>query len=959
MSITAGSSTASLLSQISLVASSPYTETKNPYTGKISYTYNAPTPISIDADTLTAALSIGTNSAAASASATTKATPTPPWSSTSTAPQSAALVSSVSSGAAFFNPSAAVLDAPAGTSTKDYQSLFALYQGLTAMQGLATAAGATGVSTTQQAAYAATFAKGLAQLQTYVAGNNFNTIDVALGTLTAKAQSTHGATQETDTYTTGTLTSGSVTDAVSAFSGPAAFSATLKTLNGATQTVNFDLSEMGSTTRSMANVVTYLNSKLSAAGAQTRFADVRTPGVAQTTTVNGATVTLGTSADTFALQVKGSPLEQVTFNAATSTPAVYVTASTGIATAATSVAAATSDVTQQLTKLDGGSGATATSATDGTVFSKALPASVAAARASATGPDGSLYVLQDVSGTTSDGQSINGTSDVALAKYDSAGNLLYTRTLGAANAANGYALSVSADGSQVAIAGSTTGALDSTDSSQAAATTSSFISVYSSAGEEQWTNTQSSTAGDVATGVAFGSNGQVFVTGTATSAMTGAGGEVGGQDSYIRGYQGKATTATDGSVTYKSSTLFTQQFGTTGTDKPAGIAVSGNTLIEAGVENGQAVVRNYTLNTTGAPTLSATRDLGDLQGGELAGVSIASDGSVVLAGSTHNGALSGGTVTNAYSSGKEAFVAKLSSTLAPSSSDALNYVATSGDITAKAMTLSNGQLYFTGQVAGTATSTNAKPSTGYVAAIDPTTGAVSWSRQLTGLDGVDAPSSISVASTGTSALDKLGLPAGTLNYAKSQTLIANTSLRAGDTFQVKIGTGAAQTITIGANDTYASLAQEINRVTGFQATASTTTANGQSQLKIVPLNNRTTVQLISGPAGQDALAPLGLSTGSISLDDSTVDSSGKATVKGGKSVLGLNLTPTINLSTTAGIKAASTSLALSIAKVENLYQDLVKPATTTTSNSSGTVPAYLTAQIANYQLALSRLTGSS
>ena len=958
MSITAGSSTASLLSQISLVASSPYTETKNPYTGKITYTYNAPTPISIDANTLTAALSIGTNTASAAAAANTAATPTPPWSSTSTAPQSAALVSSVSSGAAFFNPAAAVLDAPAGTSTKDYQGLFALYQGLTAMQGLATAAGATGVSSTQQAAYAATFAKGLAQLQTYVAGNNFNSVDVALGTITAKDQSTHGATQETDKYTTGTLTTGSASTAVSAFSGPVAFSATLKTINGGTQTVNFDLSEMGSTTRSMSNVVTYLNSKLSAAGAVTRFADVRTPGVAQTTTVNGATVTLGTSADTFALQVVGSPLEAVTFTPATSTPAVYVTSSEGVATAATSIAATTSDVTQQITKLDGGSDAVATSPSDGTVSNTALPASVTAARATATGPDGSLYVLQDVNAATSDGQSINGTSDVALSKYDSAGNLLYTRTLGAANAANGYALSVSADGSQVAIAGSTTGPLDSTDTSQAAGTTSSFVSVYSSAGEEQWTNTQTSTAGDVATGVAFGSNGQVFVTGTATSAMLGGGGEVGGQDSYIRGYQGASTTASDGTVTWKSSTLFTQQFGATGTDKPAGIAVSGNSLIEAGVENGHAVVRNYTLNTTGAPTLSATRDLGALNGGEVAGVSIASDGSVIVAGSTHNGALSGGTVTNAYTSGKEAFVAKLSATLAPSSSDDLNYIATGGDLTAKSMTLSGGTLYLSGAVAGTPTSTQANPSTGYVAAINPATGAVSWSRSIKGIDGVDSASSVAVAQNGTSALDKLGLPTGTLNYAKSQTLVANTSLRAGDTFQIKVGSGAAQTITIGPNDTYATLAQTINRVTGYQATASTTTLNGQSQLKIVPLNSRTNVQLLPGSTGQDALAPLGLTSGEITLDDSSVDSSGKGTGKS-NSVLGLNLTPSINLGSTAAIKAASTALSLSIAKVENLYQDMVKPATSTTSNSSGTVPAYLTAQIANYQLALSRLTGSS
>ena len=50
------------------------------------------------------------------------------------------------------------------------------------------------------------------------------------------------------------------------------------------------------------------------------------------------------------------------------------------------------------------------------------------ARASAVAPDGSLYILTDVNAATG-GQAIKGSSDVALQKYDSAGNLIYTRTL--------------------------------------------------------------------------------------------------------------------------------------------------------------------------------------------------------------------------------------------------------------------------------------------------------------------------------------------------------------------------------------------------------------------------------------------------------------------------------------------------------------------------------------------------
>ena len=49
----------------------------------------------------------------------------------------------------------------------------------------------------------------------------------------------------------------------------------------------------------------------------------------------------------------------------------------------------------------------------------------------ATGPDGSVYVLADVTGP-SDGQTLKGAQDVAVLKYNSAGALIYSRTLGAA-----------------------------------------------------------------------------------------------------------------------------------------------------------------------------------------------------------------------------------------------------------------------------------------------------------------------------------------------------------------------------------------------------------------------------------------------------------------------------------------------------------------------------------------------
>lgn len=972
MSNSVGSSTASLLSQTSLIASSPYTKTTNPYTGKTTYVYNAASPISIDASTLQAALGVKSGTTTAAAAAATNTAPTAPWSSSSTAASQSTWVQYVTGGGAFFDTSKAQLDAPAGTHQQDYQGLFALYNGLSALQGLAQNASSTTATAAQLAAYQATFAKGLSQLTDFIgSSSSFSTIDVSQGAVTAKAQSTAGATQETDTYVTKPLATGSTSTAVDAFQGAVAFTMQVKSLNGTTKTVNFDLSEMGDTTRSMGNVVSYLNSKLSAAGVSTRFANVMNAGTAQTVQVNGVATTVSTTANTYSLELKGSDTEAVTFSAATSNPAIYLTSNTGApgkttttvtpsttgggSTVTTTTGA--SDVAQILSKLDTGTSATETTAGEGQVFNNTIANNPTAVRATATAPDGSVYVLADINSTTADGQVLNGTSDVALMKYDSAGNLLYTRTLGASNAANGYALAVSPDGSQVAIAGTTTGPLDSSDSSQAAGTTSGFVSVFSSAGEEEWTQTRASSATDTPTAVTFGSNGQVFVAGTVQGSILGGGGSSGGQDSYIEGFTGKQVTAANGTTSWTSSINFTQQYGSSGQDTPSGIAVSGNSLYVAGTENGHAVVRQYTLGTSGAPTLSATQDLGDLQGGEVAGVAVQADGSVVVAGATHNGALNDGTIGQAYTSGKEGFVATFGSDL---SAGGVNYIAAPSDFSATAMTLSGGQVYLAGKLAQSPQSGQTTGSAAYVAEVDPSTGAVGWSRTLQGRDGIDAPTGIAVAANGASTLDALGLPSGTIDFSKSTTVVANTSLRAGDSFKLQIGSGLAQTITIQPGDTFVSLAAEINRMGGYQVSATTTTVNGKSVLKIVPLNSRTSVNLIAGPTGKDALKGLGLNAGEITLDANNIKSSGATlgTTSSSRSVLGLVLPTNLNISTVAGAQAAVTALSLSIAKVENLYQDLSTPKTTTTGNQtalSATMSTYYSNQLSNYTLALQRL----
>src|SRR5690606_41127337 len=64
-----------------------------------------------------------------------------------------------------------------------------------------------------------------------------------------------------------------------------------------------------------------------------------------------------------------------------------------------------------------------------------------------------------------------------LMKYDTAGRLAFTRVLGAASEASGYALSVADDG-RVAVAGSVTGALEPGASGVKPGVSDSFVTVF-------------------------------------------------------------------------------------------------------------------------------------------------------------------------------------------------------------------------------------------------------------------------------------------------------------------------------------------------------------------------------------------------------------------------------------------------------------------------------------------------
>lgn len=879
--------------------------------------------------------------AASLSAAARKKQPTPPWDAKAAVPKPDALVRAALGGRRIIDESSARLDL-AGASA-DYKKLFALYQGLDTLTALTNRAAVKGVASGEMSLLDKRFASGLAEVHAYLTTTKLDGVRMVAGVSSTTSKSTAGVPRDSARSLTGPIHEGSPDDAVAAFAGDVAFDITLKRTSGDV-TVNIDLSEMGATTRSLTEVLGYINGKLEAAGVETRLGRERIKAEPKTVIVGGKTITLPAGADRWALAIRGVSTETVGFAAADTSDAAYVVQGFGTA-GGRQVLKFTADAT----------GATRIGETqwvDGRVSQTALPDGIDAVRASAAAPDGGVWMVADLTAGP-DNQPIKGQKDVALMKLDSAGRVVMTRTIGAASTASGYAIAVDQNG-RVAVAGSVVGALEPGKTGDVATLADSFVTVFDAEGQEVWTQRRGARAEDEAAAVAFGPGGTVQVAGRARSAMPGEAAQ-GGWDGYLQTFSESQAHIYAPVVATASAT---RQFGTTGDDSVQAMTVEGSDLYTAGVEDGRLMVRRFTLDGSGVPTLVASRDLG-LASGEAAAISV-SGGQVLLSGTTRNVALDVATTTEAHHGGQDAYVVSLRTDLAADSADRVTYVGGAGDDTAADVKVVDGKVWLTG-VSDRAESAKATdPTRAYLTRLDAVTGAVDWTRTWSGDNEQAAPMSLAVVSNGASVLDRLGLPQGDIDQKDSKRLIDATSLRVGDRFYVSPALGGrTMAVTIEARDTLQTLARKIEQASGTklkvtlssdsetkaEAGALSGVAGGFQRLTLTARDGKVGAVISAGEGGRDALAGLGLSPGYVG------PSSGDDALQ----TFGLNLSKTLNLANPASVKAAGEALQTALKAVRDAYRALApKPAA---SASSGTVPAYLTNQLANYQAALARLGG--
>lgn len=809
---------------------------------------------------------------------------------------------------------------------QDNQKLFALYTAVNNLSYLASMSKRDDMTAGQLAGFDARFQGGLQQIRDYVANTTFNNFTLQAAAPTASATSGAGTAFGTYTYKTRTLAGDAALDGpLSGLSAGQSFTISVKK-GGVTTDIAIDLSQVGGPL-SLDNVIGYVNQQLSAAGFASRF---------------HRTVTKGTIEDpknaSYGLEVAPAGTETLTLSAASSAPAIYVAGNSG-----TSAPSGGADADRQgrlvkLTDLDN---------TQQGVFSAvAAPSSgLTTAQAAVTDASGNVYVVGTATGDF--GNQINqGEQDAYLTKYDSAGNVLWTRLLGSAGTASAYSLSL-APGGGVAIAGSTTGTVMS--GAVADGNPDSFVARYDSSGSQLWAKQIQTLASNQAASVSVDAAGNVYIGGQVKGAIGSGQTSSGGSDAYV------AKLDAAGHIVYE------HQYGSSGNDSAAATALtSDGGLVVASVIDGHAVVSKYANgDATTAPLWQ--QDLGALgAGGAIGGVSVA-NGRVYVSGTSANADLTAGgaaSIAHASSGGTDAFVFAIQDGGATASASTVTYVGTGASDRANAITVGDdGTVYLAGTTGGTfsgQTRSVANVDNMFVSAL-ASDGSIRWTRQYGGADGTSTGQGVAFDAQGSSVLDALGLPRGQLSFNQTVDLTQSTTLREGDSFSIRIAGSATRTakITIKKGETLASLVRRINIELQNSGKASVSYGAGKETLKIAVAPG-VTATLIAGPTDTDALARLGLAPQTLNDASSTAKTS-----SAGLKAYGLGLPQKADISTASGGGAARAQLLSVLSAIQKIYQSQNSPAPQPAGSPGGSASPHLASQLSNYALALNMLSASS
>jgi len=244
----------------------------------------------------------------------------------------------------------------------------------------------------------------------------------------------------------------------------------------------------------------------------------------------------------------------------------------------------------------------------------------------ATDASGNVYVVGRTLGALV-GDSA-GSADAFVRSYASDGTLRWTRQFGTSSSDVATGVATDASGNVYAV-GSTGGALEG----DSAGGFDAFVRSFDGDGTVRWTRQFGTSGGDSASGVASDASGNVYVAGRTGGALEGP--NAGFFDAFVRSFDG------DGTVRW------TRQFGTSSDDDASGVETDASGNVYVAGWTGGALEGNNPISTDafvrsfdGDGTVRWTRQFGTSGSDRAAGVATDVSGGVFVAGRTF-GALEG------------------------------------------------------------------------------------------------------------------------------------------------------------------------------------------------------------------------------------------------------------------------------------------------------------------------------
>lgn len=836
-----------------------------------------------------------------------------------------------------------IIDTPSSadkTLPTDVQTTFAAYKALDKLQVLADAAAKDTTSSATRATLEKTFAKGLADLKTYLAGAPSDMLTLSYARAARDAKTVGVATPSSLTAPTivGKGVAVQRTDALAGVAGTEKLKITLQA-SGTTDTLTVDLSSAPQPP-TLDGVADAINAAIKAVPRKDGAGNIVRDTAGNPVPRWEVTVEPTKTGEKWGLSVKRAGFETISIDQIDAPATVFV--ASGITG---SDATAPVPTSTRLTRLDSPTGtperttlgtisatdalatARSTLAADADTTHKLKAETVGAAISSdgmATDAQGFSYIVGTTAGDVR-GNLANGANDLLLSKVDSEGTVVWQRNLGAAGAASGGAVTIAPDGG-IVVAGSVSGKFDGANSDG-----DIVVARYDTQGNESFSTLIRAVGVETGSAVAVGADGSIYV---------------GGHTDKDGG--GATIARLDATGVVKESRVIAG----TGSGGVRALAIDGDgkllALTDAG---GQATLRKIAGDALSTDLASL-----DLGRADARAIAVNGDGTIAVVGATE-AALSG-TQVNGRSGGLDGFLARVDGTLSGAS---VTYLGTDASDQADSVSFLGGDVYVGGRTTGALSGARTGTVDAFVARLDAATGAVAHIDQFGAVTTKAEPVRVSAIGGGDTILGALGLHRGTLTPTDATTLEAQTSLRTGDEFSLRVNNGAIRKITIAEGETLTTLQAKVSKLLGNAASVTTPFKDGGRGLAIAATPG-TQIQLIAGADGKDALVKLGLDAKRISAP-ATPDKSAPAVKPGG--AFGLDLDDALAIDTKAGATVAlarvKQALSFTQSAYRSLYWDDTKAALADprTSGKTGASTAIEQAQLANYQAALTRLSSTS